>query len=147
MLGQDSDFDSQLSPSYRSVMRELFFAWRIATEVGRPPSDFAVEIDALTHLGATYAEIRYLLCQGYAEHRIDGTRPDNAERIAVVTESLQLTGRSCFLLTPQGIKAAKRVFSSDCDCGPPPDPRTAMRSPDHTGMRCSGLLRLMATSR
>jgi hypothetical protein len=77
-----------------------------AQELQRDIWDFAVEIHNLRSAGLTSSNLRWLLCKGYAEHAVETTRPQAAQRTFRKVGNLMLCQRSCFVLTLAGVAFA-----------------------------------------
>jgi hypothetical protein len=98
------------------------------------PWQLAVEIEVLHSSGLTNTDLRWLLSQGLAEHRLERTRAgDSARRFARSSStSLGLSPRDCFILTEGGCHFASRASRGGTSGGlpiptapPPASPRPA----------------------
>lgn len=85
----------------------LLEALESAKELQRDIWDFAVEIHNLRSAGLTSSNLRWLLCKGYAEHAVETTRPQAAQRTFRPAGNLMLCQGSCFVLTPAGATLAR----------------------------------------
>ena len=81
--------------------------------------DFAVEMPVLLAQGLTATDLRYLVCQGIVEHRVEETRPKNRHRLFRRVLSLSFHRRSCFTLTETGCLLARQVLGSYPAAVPP----------------------------
>jgi hypothetical protein len=68
--------------------------------------DFAVEIRVLRAAGLSTSDIRWLVCRGFVAHRVELRRPGEAERQFRDASKVKFYKRSCFVLTPAGVKLA-----------------------------------------
>jgi hypothetical protein len=84
-------------------------AWEYAEHWQRDPWDFAVEIKRLREWGLTYSDLRWLLCQGLAQHATEYTRPADTGRSFHPGKSLAFTDKTCFVLTAMGLGAARQL--------------------------------------
>jgi hypothetical protein len=100
-----SDF-SGLAANLQPGLRKLAEAYFYAKDVNRDVWDFAVEIHALRAAGLTTSDLRWLVCKGYAVHRVELHRPGDNERKFRAASDLKFFKRSCFVLTPAGADLA-----------------------------------------
>jgi hypothetical protein len=98
-----------LGGGIRSALELLGEAYACAWGLGRRPWDFAVEIDSLWRSGLTNSGLRWLLCQGYAEHAREVGDRGADERCFERLGLLTITGRTCVVLTPAGVELARRL--------------------------------------
>jgi hypothetical protein len=77
-------------------------AYGYAGQLQRPLWDFALEIDALWHAGLTNNDLRWLVCQGYVQHLVEGKAVAGECRCFREARHLRLGRRSCFVLTEAG---------------------------------------------
>jgi hypothetical protein len=92
----------------RAALRALLDADAGARELGRDVWDFAVEIRCLRAAGLTHTHLRWLVCKGYAEHRLEYTQRGDPSRLFHTTANLSLSERSCFVLTQAGMDLARQ---------------------------------------
>lgn len=71
--------------------------------------DFAVEIDCLRAVGLTNTHLRWLVCQGYAQHGEERSRAGDGRRRFRPVENLRFSRRTCVVLTEAGV-----VFAQTC---------------------------------
>jgi len=79
-------------------------AWEMARAVNRDLWEFAIEIGELHAAGLTGADLRWLLCLGYAQHATEEITDGNVTRIFHHLPNLSLPGRTCFILTSKGLQ-------------------------------------------
>jgi hypothetical protein len=65
--------------------------------------EFAVEIDRFRDTGLSECDLRWLCCKGYVEHAIEVTLPGQTGRNFGPVGCLKFVGRSCFVLTNEGV--------------------------------------------
>jgi hypothetical protein len=92
-----------LDPSLRQVLAELRRAASYAAEMGRDPWDFAVELQGLLTLGASFSDLRWMVCRGYIRHAVETTLPGDATRGFRDVGDLLLPAGCCFVITEAGI--------------------------------------------
>jgi hypothetical protein len=107
--------DSLLSPCpefakvLKAVLALLLQAHESATAAQRDRWQFAMEIWALKEASLNNNHLRYLICQGYVEHRLEQT-PSGAEKRSFRSSCrLMLRETSCFLLSEAGLKFARNL--------------------------------------
>jgi hypothetical protein len=106
-------------------------AHEYARQLRRPVWDFALEIEAFWYAGLTSNDLRWLVCQGYAEHGIERTAPGHEHRAFRKARHLRLDRRSCFVLTEAGAaltarghpRPAFRAWPEKADGDHPPGPQ------------------------
>ncbi len=101
----------------RELLRRLQSAYLMAVQMKRDPWDFAIEISqfALTDTN----ELRSLIYQGLVEHRSETTRPGSPRRTFQSESDIMLSNRSCFVITPHGIRTLVRWMSLQKKVGQP----------------------------
>jgi hypothetical protein len=80
----------------------LVEAYHYARALGRDRWDFAVEVQGLYAVGVSRSDLRWLVCQDYAEHAAEVTLPGEDGRAFHRTGNLTFTSQSCFVLTEAG---------------------------------------------
>jgi hypothetical protein len=88
------------------VLAKLFEAARCARHSHCDRWEFAVEIDQLMSTGISTSHLRLLVRRGLVEHATEITLLGDRGRRFRVLQNLSFTERTCFVLTPTGIKAA-----------------------------------------
>ena len=73
--------------------------------------DFAIEISSLVAAGHNVNDLRWLSAAGYVEHAVEVSRSKDTSRRFQRSNNLGFHPRTCFVLTPAGIRAAKRWAS------------------------------------
>jgi hypothetical protein len=117
--------------SYQPGLTLLLEAAELAQELQRDVWDFALEIHNLRSAGLTSNNLRWLLCNGYAEQAIETTRPQAAQRTFRPARNLMLCETSCFVLKPAGASLARvegftpRKRGTPEQASPPSEPRAA----------------------
>lgn len=88
----------------------LLESYDYAQDVGCPVWEFAVEIEAFKAHGLTSSDWRWLCHKGLIEHGRERTMADEKERSFRREGVLRLTRRTCFVLTDEGAKLARRLL-------------------------------------
>jgi hypothetical protein len=83
-------------------------AWERARELKQDPWAFAVDIRQLREEGLTNTDLRWLVCNGYVEHALEGISAGTGRRSFLKLASLTLPQRTCFVLTARGLLLAGR---------------------------------------
>jgi len=107
----------------RPGLETLLEAYDCAKDVRRNVWDFAVEIHTLRGAGLTRNDLRWLVCKGYVEHRVELRRPDEIERAFRDACELKFCKRSCVVLTSKGADFAHEydiVSTGEAGPGHPP---------------------------
>jgi hypothetical protein len=94
---------SELAP-IRQGLRLLSQGRDLAMASGSDVWEFAVEIGELYAIGVTNAVLRWLVKQGFAEHRLEVTTRRAETRRFHTAANLGLSPRSCFVVTEQGCR-------------------------------------------
>jgi hypothetical protein len=87
----------------------LLEAQASAARAGRGTWDFAEEIEGLRSCGSLGSDLRWLVCQGYCEHRVETTKPSDSGRHFRPSPALSFSPRSCFVLTEAGVTLARQI--------------------------------------
>src|SRR5262249_17751719 len=87
----------------------LLDAYDEAIRVDRDLWEFALEMRVLLAEGVTAAVLRRLLCDGLVEHAIERTKPEATRRTFQRLHNLSLPNGACFVLTPAGVKTARKL--------------------------------------
>jgi hypothetical protein len=100
---------NEFPPGAAKVLALLLEARAYAEQLQRPVWDFAVEVEWLWRTGVNNSLLRWLLCQGYAQHGTESSRGRLGERRIRPLAGLTLPSKACFILTPAGVAAARKV--------------------------------------
>ena len=93
----------------RELLRRLQSAYLMAVQMKRDPWDFAIEI---SQFGMTDTnDLRSFIYQGLVEHRSETTRIGSPRRTFQSESDVMLSNRSCFVITPHGIRTLVRWTS------------------------------------
>ena len=84
----------------------LLQAHEYATELGRDPWDFAIEVESLRDVGLTNSDLRWLFYQGFVMHAAETTGPLDLSRCFQPLGHAPISRHSCYLLTPCGVEHA-----------------------------------------
>jgi hypothetical protein len=108
-----------LPPRFSRALCLLLQACQYTLELHCDCWDFAVELELLQQAGLTNSDIRWLLVKGYLLQAVEVVpTPTGHSRSVVPCPGLGLEGRSCFILTSEGITLA-RALEGSVPCGPP----------------------------
>lgn len=99
-----------LTDRQQAVLGLLHDAYECAQHPQRPLWDFAVRISTLRAAGLTDALLLWLMYQGYVEHAIEVTPQGETRRSFRPSEPLMFTGRTCLVLTEEGVRHLHTLF-------------------------------------
>ncbi len=94
----------------QAVLRRLQSAYLMAIQMKRDPWDFAIEISDVG--SADTSDLRSLIYKGLMEHRAETTSQGSPRRTFQNETDVMLSSRSCFIITPQGIRTLVAWMSS-----------------------------------
>src|SRR5262249_355556 len=98
-------------PSYCArLVGQLLEAHGAARQLNHDPWQFACQLRTLILQGITDTALRWLVDQGYAEHRSETTSATQRTRHFTSCRSLHFTMTSCFALTHAGVALARRLL-------------------------------------
>jgi hypothetical protein len=102
-------------------------AFLLARQLGTDRWQFAVSLESLRHAGLDDTYLRWLLHEGYLEHRREQSKPEGPRRNFRGTPNQSFfTAASCFILTERGGDFA-RVPAPDRADADAPGPQAAAR--------------------
>jgi hypothetical protein len=84
------------------ALGQLLRAFLLAHRLGEDRWQFAINLPSLHQVGLDDTYLRWLIRQGYVEHRLERTEPDADRREFQDTRNLGFTTASCFVLTEHG---------------------------------------------
>jgi hypothetical protein len=93
----------------RELLRRLQSAYLMAVQMKRDPWDFAIEISQFAMTDTN--DLRSFIYQGLVEHRSETTRIGSPRRTFQSESDVMLSNRSCFVITPHGIRTLVRWMS------------------------------------
>jgi hypothetical protein len=102
---------SPLTAPVKTAFGLLLEAYTTAARLGRDKWDFALEIQALKEAGLNHNDLRSLICHGFAEHRVEGTRCGAKQRAFRPPSGLGLARRSCFTLSETSLPIARQIIA------------------------------------
>ena len=105
--------ETEILQRINPALTVLLEAHRYAQASDRDLWDFAVEIDRLRDAGASDSDLRYLVCEGLAEHATEVTRPVWRKRVFRKLHNLAITTKTCFVLTTRGESFAQQARVSE----------------------------------
>jgi hypothetical protein len=106
-----ADFGVPITSAVQSGLELLVQARTTAERLGQDKWDFALEIDALKEAGLNHNDLRFLVCQGLAEHRVEETRSGAKHRVFRPPAGLRLAPRSCFALSETSFPVACQLLA------------------------------------
>ena len=95
---------------FRELLALLLRAKSYALQSGLSEWEFAEEISILRSAGATHADLRWLVLNGWIAHAAE-VKPTPTSRRFHKLHSLALPRNACFVLTEKGEAAARRLAS------------------------------------
>ncbi len=106
-------------------LKLLWEASQTAQTVNRDSWEFAVEIGQLYAVGLTNSDLRWLLCQGYAQHATEQIQDGRAARTFQQLANLALPPGTCFVLTSKGFEAIAGLSEPEVPTSAVPLPESA----------------------
>jgi hypothetical protein len=91
----------------RQALAEMAWACDLARERGSDLWEFAVSLEELGRAGLSGTTLRWLVRDGYIQHGVDDTGPDDPARRHRPVAHLSFTPKSCFVLTEEGLLLAR----------------------------------------
>jgi hypothetical protein len=92
-----------LPPDCRRAYRLLQQSAAYASELGRSPWDFAVELGSILGAGCTPSDLRWMVCRGLIRHGREIRERSSSRRRFTPVGSLSFEPRSCFVLADQDV--------------------------------------------
>src|SRR5438034_11576935 len=111
------------------ALTRLCHALETARQMAAPAWEFACQLPDLRADGVTDTDLRWLLKRGYAEHRLETTKPGQRRRCFRPSRNARFLAASCFVLTAAG-RAFARTLQLDWTrhaAQPPPAPKQRRR--------------------
>ncbi|MGD0653834.1 MAG: hypothetical protein ABSA16_05780 [Thermoguttaceae bacterium] len=105
----DESAGNRLAPPIQAAIVRLAEAYDYARDMQCDLWDFAVEIDALTAIGLSVDDLRWLVTSGYVRHGREITRRSDAARDFRPTQDLNFTKKTCFVATDAGLRLTTTV--------------------------------------
>jgi len=109
-LAPRTDARPVLIPAIKTALGLLLEAHEAAVSLDRDKWDFALEIQELKEAGLNHNDLRSLVFQGLAEHRLEQTRGGAKRRAFHQPRCLRLHKASCFALSSSGLLLARQVL-------------------------------------
>jgi hypothetical protein len=110
----------------------LVKSYQYARSLNRSVWEFAVEIERLEAQGADVSDVRWLICNGFAQHGLEITNGDSAERSFQPLSSLALPRGVGVILTPRGMTVLGAALPTVSGQSPPDGSRA--RDPFASGV-------------
>src|SRR3954471_19665648 len=98
-------------PDFVQAAKLLLKAAKFAEAANCSNWEFAVEIAELKELGLSWADLRWLICEGLLEHADELPTASLDLRSFRATSKLTLSQSTCFVLTAIGGDAAREITS------------------------------------
>ena len=92
-----------------AALTELLHASLYSQKLGEDPWEFALFLDELQKAGLSATNLRYLVHEGYVEHRVWHAEPGEYDGNHRPTHQLHFGPESRFLLTANGVALAQRL--------------------------------------
>jgi hypothetical protein len=105
---RDGAFRDGANLSKARALEHLLEALDTARDVAHDIWDFALDLAGLRAAGVSDSELRWAVVVGYVDHRMETTRAGEIGRSFRAAANLQLTSKSCFVLTPEGENFARQ---------------------------------------
>lgn len=102
---------AEVAQQIQAALRLLLKAYDYARRLRRTCWDFAVEIQGLLAVGLTSSDLRWLVCQGHAEHAAEVARPGKNRQSFRHTGRLTFIEKTCVVLTEAGAEFAHQVLA------------------------------------
>lgn len=93
----------------RRILLRLLAANDSASDFGRDPWDFAVELPQLSQFGVGTHTLRTMICRRWITHMREIPNPTDRRRAFEAESDLVLSSRSCFVLTRKGYDIANNL--------------------------------------
>jgi hypothetical protein len=97
----------------KAALPTLVKSYDYARTLDRDVWEFAVEIERLESQGADASDVRWLICNGYAQHGLEVTNGNSAERCFQQLSSLALPPGVGIVLTPHGMTVLGALASTN----------------------------------
>lgn len=97
------------SSTLRRALQLLSEARTASVQNGQLHWQFAVELSAMVHVGATCNLLRELILKGHIEHRVEITQLGSLLRQFAIVSNLALPDGTCFIITDQGFELSRQL--------------------------------------
>jgi len=115
----DSPADGRMAAKFRPALALLLEASEYAQQTSGNCWEFAVEIQQLREIGLSHNDLRWLVRMQFVEHAREVTVPGDNGRQFRATGDMTFTKRTCFVLTSDGVNAARQACDVRSDHEPP----------------------------
>jgi hypothetical protein len=105
---------SRTEPRWQTAVAQLAGAREYSIRLHAGVWDFALELSGLLAAGATSADLRWLIAQGYLDFATETTLPGDAARRFHQRRCLAFSPETCFILTDAGVKWIADQIKDDC---------------------------------
>ncbi len=124
-----------LTADQERALIHLFEASQAAGELGTPALGFASQLPSLHDLEVTDTALRWLIAKGFAEHRLEITKPRQQRRVFRPAPNLRFSTASCFILTNTGMALAANLATKGEPRLDLPHRKTKCHLPQYDGDR------------
>jgi hypothetical protein len=102
-----------VAPRIKAALSALLEAFEYMQDLQRSTWDFAVEISTLRRLCLSNSDLRWLIGKGLIEHAVEVTLVGDSERSFRRPIQLVFCKKTCFVLTPEGVRSARELCGRD----------------------------------
>jgi hypothetical protein len=106
-LQLNTSANPETSPVILQALTILLQAYDYASDVGRDPWEFAVEISVFQQAGCTHSDLRWLKCKEFVDHATEITAPVDQRREFQLSPNISFNRNTCFVLTPAGARLTR----------------------------------------
>lgn len=109
--GEAGDLSATLSLRLSEGLHFLLEAYELAADVGVDVWEFALDLRELRSVGLTNSDLRWMVLKGFVQPGCETTLPGEPQRSFRPIQGLIFAKRTCFVLTPSGLEAARTPTS------------------------------------
>ena len=107
----DEDITLVIRPELKNALSLLLQAHETAYRLSLPKWEFALEVYSIKEAGLNNNDLRYLICQGMTEHRVEITRRGARQRSFELPPGMSIAARSCFVLADERVELVQKMIS------------------------------------
>ncbi|WP_397569649.1 hypothetical protein [Schlesneria sp. T3-172] len=108
----DEDVTHLIRPELKNALSLLLQAHETAFRLSLPKWEFALEVHSIKEAGLNNNDLRYLICQGMTEHRVEITRRGARQRSFELPPGMSIDARSCFVLADERVQLVQKMISN-----------------------------------
>lgn len=90
-------------------LHQLLEAYQLAVDVDADVWEFALSLREMRGFGLTNADLRWMVLKNYVQPGCETTLPGESQRSFRPTPGVLFSKRSCFVLTAEGVEAARHA--------------------------------------